>query len=249
MKPQFLSVLIPVYNERKTLGQVVRRVAAMPMVLEIILVDDGSTDGTRSVIREEILPRFPQARLLCHEVNRGKGAAIRTALEAARGEAVIVQDADLEYSPENYTDLVRPMVEQGARVVYGSRFRHVNKRLFIWHWFLNRFCGRHYEIRYLHHFLGILVLNTLANVLYGAKTSDEATCYKVFRADVIKSLPLKCTGFEFCPEVTAKVSKRGIPIVEVPVTYHPRSRAEGKKLKWTHGFEAIWTLIKYRFVD
>ncbi len=125
----------------------------------------------------------------------------------------------------------------------------MNKYLFLWHWVCNRFFGGHYEIRYLHHFLGIQFLNFLANILYSANITDEATCYKAFRRKVLEKISLRCQGFEFCPEVTAKVRKAGFRITEVPISYHPRSRHEGKKLNWRHGFGAIWTLIKYRFVD
>jgi len=133
--------------------------------------------------------------------------------------------------------------------VYGTRFWKVNPYLFVWHWFCNRFLGARYEIRYLHHFLGIQTLNLLANSLYSANISDEATCYKAFRRNLLQKITLRCEGFEFCPEFTAKVRKSGVTIHEVPVNYHPRSHSEGKKLNWRHGFQAIWTLIKYRFVD
>ncbi len=244
-----LSVIIPVYNEKKNVATLVGRVAAVPVEKEIVLVDDGSSDGTIGVIEHEILPRHPEVRFFKHAKNKGKGAAIRTGLKEASGDIVIIQDADLEYDPKDYLQILRCFDDPGVKVVYGTRFDKVNKNLFIWHWFANRFLGAHYEIRYLHHFLGIQVLNFLANILYSAKITDEATCYKAFRREVFDRISLKCNGFEFCPEVTAKIRKAGYRIKEVPISYHPRSHREGKKLNWHHGFEAIWTLIKYRFTD
>jgi glycosyltransferase involved in cell wall biosynthesis len=244
-----LSVIIPVFNERDSIARIVGAVREVGLSKEILLVDDASTDGTQEVIEREILPGSSGITYIRHDRNRGKGAAIRTALPRVQGDIVLVQDADLEYSPADYPRLVEPIVEGRAAVVYGSRFRYVNKWLFVWQWFLIRFLGRHYEIRYLHHFLGIQLLNLLANVLYGARITDEATCYKVVKASVLRDINLRCEGFEFCPELTAKLRKKGHAIVEVPITYHPRTRKEGKKLNWKHGFQAVWTLIKYRFVD
>ena len=249
MERPVLSVIVPVFNEKNNIQRLVGAVQEVGISKEIILVDDASTDGTTEIIRDKIVPGARGIRLLRHEKNQGKGAAIRTGLQEARGDIVLIQDADLEYSPSDYPQLVQPILDGKTDVVYGSRFMHINKALFIWHWFLNRFLGRHYEIRYLHHFLGIQGLNLLANLLYNAKITDEASCYKVVRTSVLKDLNLKCRGFEFCPEVTAKLRKKGYTILEVPVTYHPRSKQEGKKLNWKHGFEAIWTLVKYRFTD
>ncbi len=244
-----LSVIIPVYNEKHDLAELVRLVQDVKVDKELVLVDDASTDGTADIIREKILPAYKNVKFFRHEKNRGKGAAIRTGLKAASGDIVIIQDADLEYNPSDYMQILRKFRNPDVNVVYGSRFWDINKYLFIWHWFSNRFLGAHYEIRYLHHFLGIQTLNLLANLLYSAKITDEATCYKAFRKKVLDSIELRCEGFDFCPEVTAKVRKKGYKIVEVPITYHPRSHKEGKKLNWRHGFEAIYTLIKYRFVD
>ena len=244
-----LSVIVPVYNEAQNIEALVEKVVASPVDKEIILVDDASTDGTVDIVRNKILPKHGNIRFFRHDKNKGKGSAIRTGLPQAVGEVVIIQDADLEYDPQDYVQILRKFRDPKISVVYGTRFWKVNRHLFIWHWFCNRFLGAHYEIRYLHHFLGIQTLNFLANVLYSANISDEATCYKAFRREVLGKFNLKCRGFEFCPEFTAKVRKAGYSITEVPVSYHPRSHAQGKKLNWRHGFEAIFTLVRYRFVD
>lgn len=248
MKRPRLSVIVPVYNEVQNLQTLVAKVLAVPIDKEVIVVDDGSTDGT-SELRDRVLAMGPNIQWVTHAKNQGKGAGIRTGLKTATGEILIIQDADLEYNPADFVPILAKFDDPDVHVVYGSRFENVNRVLFIWHWFCNRFLGAHYEIRYLHHFLGILALNLLSNVLYGARITDEATCYKAFRREVLDRFELKCTGFEFCPEVTAKVRKAGYTITEVPITYHPRSKNEGKKLNWRHGFGAIYTLVKYRFVD
>lgn len=248
--PELLSVIIPYYNEKQTIDELLKRVNAVPIPKEIILVDDGSDAASKRVLTDPgFLGRYPNLTVIHHEKNKGKGSAIRTGLERARGDVVIIQDADLEYNPHDYLAIYERFSDPQVQVVYGTRFSKVNNYLFIWHWFCNRFFKTHYEIRYLHHFLGIQLLNCLANTLYFAKITDEATCYKAFRKNVLEKIRLRCAGFEFCPEVTAKVRKAGYRIVEVPISYHPRSRAEGKKLNWRHGFEAIYTLIRYRFTD
>lgn len=243
-----LSVLIPLYNEKATLKELLRRVQASPVDKEIILIDDFSTDGSREVIRQEVEGRVPNVKVVYHEKNRGKGAAIRSGLKEATGEIVIIQDADLEYDPADFVTMCKPFEDQNVQVVYGTRFKYFSKSHFLKLWIQNLFGAKH-EIKQPHLFFGIQFLNLLANILYRAGITDEATCYKAFRRDVISSLNLRCTGFEFCPEVTAKVRKAGHRIVEVPISYHPRTQAEGKKLNWRHGFQAIATLIKYRFVD
>ena len=221
---------MPVYNERATLEALLLRVLAVPVDKEVVVVDDGSRDGTREVLAE-LATRLP-IRALVHERNRGKGAAIRTALAEARGEIVIIQDADLEYDPEDYPILIAPIVRGETNVVYGSRYlSHEN------------------PLPLTHFKVAVLLLNAMANLLYGTRLSDEATCYKVFRASLLKSLPLRCVRFEFCPEVTARVAKRGERILEVPIRYHYRTREQGKKIGWRDGFEAIWTLLRYRFSD
>ena len=223
-----LSVIVPVYNEAATITEIVRRVLAVELPKELVIVDDGSTDGTRELLRQ-IQPDV--ATVLFHERHLGKGAAIRTALEHVTGEIVIIQDADLEYDPNDYHALIRPIVEGTAQVVYGSRVLKADN-----------------PYSHLRFYLGGRLLSLLANLLYGIWITDEPTCYKVLRREVIKGLNLQCRGFEFCPEVTAKVGRRGIPIVEVPIRYAPRTIDEGKKISWRDGLYAIWILLKYRFV-
>jgi len=226
-----LSVLIPVYNEEKTLETIIAKLDQVKLNKELIIVNDGSTDGTK-----EILQRFVQSGrqdliIETHLNNRGKGAAIRTALARATGDLVIIQDADLEYDPNDFSRLIEPILAGRAEVVYGSRNLSPNQK------------GRKlYE-------LGGIFLSKLANLLYGLNITDEATCYKVFTAGAIKGLNLRCEKFEFCPEVTAKLAKKKYQIIEVPISYYPRDRAAGKKLKLSDGLSAAWTLVKYRFLD
>ncbi|MBI5711342.1 MAG: glycosyltransferase family 2 protein [Candidatus Eisenbacteria bacterium] len=228
--PPLLSVLIPVYNERATLERLLQRVLAVAVDKEVIVVDDGSRDGTGAVLRE-LATRLPILAFF-HPANRGKGAAIRTALAEARGDIVIIQDADLEYDPEEYPRLIEPIVRGETNVVYGSRYLAHNNPL-----------------PFTHFKLAVLALNALANLLYGLHITDEATCYKVFRTSLLRSLPLRCERFEFCPEVTALVAKRGERILEIPIRYHYRTRAEGKKIGWRDGFQAFLTLLRCRFTD
>lgn len=231
-----LSVAMPVYNEKDTLREILARLRAVEerrnVPLEILLVDDGSTDGTRDILRREIEGRFPSIRVIYHEKNQGKGAAIVTAVREATGDYLIVQDADLEYDPDQYPELLQPLLDGKADVVYGSRFKGSVANMRLPNLVANR------------------VLTLAANLLFpGAHLSDEATCYKVFRTDFLKTLPLRARRFDFCPEVTAKVLKRGKQIVEVPIRYTARTNAQGKKIRWTDGFDALKALIKYRFVD
>ena len=226
-----LSVLMPVYNERATVAKIVQRVRAIPLSMEIIVVDDGSTDGTREIL-SSLAASDPSVRVIFHERNQGKGAAVRTAIQHAQGEICIVQDADLEYDPADYPALIAPIREGRTQVVYGSRPLHPEN---------------HYPLDFFR--LGSLMLTLAANLLYFCWITDEPTGYKVFRTDLLKSIPLRCTGFEFCPEVTAKVRKRGHRIVEVPIRYHKRSVAEGKKIRFRDACIGLWTLIKYRFTD
>jgi len=223
-----LSILIPIYNESATVLEIIQRVQAVPFEKEIIAVDDGSTDGTR-----DLLSRVEKdgVIVLHHERNRGKGAAIRTGLERATGDIIVIQDADLEYDPRDYTQLVQPIVEGRAKVVYGSRFLGPRMAMFFWHMLANK------------------MLTLMTNVLYDAILSDMETGYKAFRADVIKNMKLRSRRFDFEPEVTAKVLKRHIRIFEVPISYYGREYSEGKKIGMNDGFVAIWTLLKYRFVD
>jgi glycosyltransferase involved in cell wall biosynthesis len=222
-----VSVIIPVYNEQDTIAEAISRVRAVPIDKEIIVVDDASADGTPEVVAPLV---GPDLKLVRQPRNRGKGRAIRRGLEEATGEIVLIQDADLEYDPADYPKLIAPIESGQADVVYGTR--------------APRFAG----MRRPHRLFNWLAAR-LANLLYRANITDEATCYKVFRAEIIRQIPLKCERFEFCPEVTAKVRKRGIRIHEVPVSYQARSIGAGKKIRWWDGVEALWALIKYRFVD
>ncbi len=231
-----LSVAIPIYNERETLLEIVRQVrgATLPEGVgrEIILVDDGSTDGTRELLKAEVEGRYPDVRVLYHARNRGKGAGIITAIAAARGDYLVVQDADLEYDPNEFGLLLAPLLAGGADVVYGSRFS-----------------GRIVGMKGAN-LLANRVLTAVTNMLFpGARITDEATCYKMFRVVILRSFPLRAQRFDFCPEVTAKILKRGIRIHEVPIHYQARTNEQGKKIRWTDGVDALWALIKYRFTD
>ncbi len=225
-----LAVIIPAYNEHKTLREILDTVRAVPVVTEIVVVDDCSTDGTADLLRA-MAREDPALKVVYHDRNQGKGAAIITGLKHAASEVVVIQDADLEYEPNQLTELLAEMQRQNASVVYGSRFR-----------------GTLQGMR-LPNLLANKILTFLANVLFGARISDEATCYKMFRRSVLLEMPLRARRFDFCPEVTAKVRKRGHRIYEVPISYRARTAAEGKKIRWTDGVDAIWALIKYRFRD
>lgn len=220
-----VSVLVPVYNEAAHVDELLRAIHASPVKKEIIIVDDDSTDGTREKLRS--MPLADDVTVVFHEKNCGKGAAIRTALEYARGEYVLIQDSDLEYDPQDYAALLRPLEQGHADVVYGVRPDR--------------------PARGLRFFLGAKLLTHLTNLLYGAGIHDEATCYKVFRRLLIAQISLQCHRFEFCPEVTAKLCRMGKHIAEVPVSYTPRSAGEGKKIRHSDGWLAIWTLFRYRF--
>ena len=225
-----LSVLIPIYNEERTVEQIIRRVLAAPYDKQIIIVDDGSTDGT--LARLETFRNTPGVEILAHRRNRGKGAAIRTALQHARGEFTIIQDADLEYYPADYPLLIELLKRGDSKVVYGSRY-----------------LGGGNELPITKFWAGVKLLNLLVRTLYGAKITDEATCYKAFDTELLRSLNLRCRRFEFCPEVTAKVLKRGYKIIERPIRFSYRTVAEGKKIGWVDGVQAVWTLLKYRVLD
>lgn len=224
-----LSVIVPVYNEEKTIGQILARIRLAPYSKQVVIVDDGSSDGSADAIREYLLTDSA-AEFFQHPKNRGKGAAIRTGLAAVRGTFTIVQDADLEYDPSEYPTLVEVLKQGSAEVVYGSRYYRGQTRE------SGRRCSE----------FGISLLNFAVRALYGAKLTDEATCFKAFSTSVLKSLDLECERFEFCPEVTAKVLRAGHEILEVPITYQPRSVEEGKKIRLTDGWEALATLWKYR---
>jgi glycosyltransferase involved in cell wall biosynthesis len=225
-----ISVIIPVFNESKTIREIIRRVQATGLVNEIVIVDDGSKDGTREILAD--LDGKDGIRVILHPKNQGKGSAVRTGIQAAIGEIVIIQDADLEYDPREYPNLLRPLEEGIADVVYGSRFLGAARRpILYWNMVANK------------------ILTFMTNILYNNILSDMETGYKVFRRDIIKDIPLHSRRFDFEPEFTAKILKRRIRIYEVPIAFNPRDYSEGKKIKMKDAFEAVWALIKYRFVD
>lgn len=219
------SIIIPVYNEEKTIEKILKKVLASPIEKEVIVVNDGSNDKTLKILgkyKKEIT-------YVSHQKNLGKGRAIRTGLKYASGEIVLIQDADLEYDPSDYQNLIKPIIEKKAKVVFGSRWlgkRRGKPSLF---------------------YFGTQLLTWVTNLLYGTKITDESCGYKVFETKLLKSLKLESKRFEFCPEVTAKLAKKGVQIAEVPIKYTPRSMSEGKKIKWRDGIFALLTLIKYRF--
>ncbi len=234
-----LSIVMPVYNERATIEEIVDQVRAVDvgMERELVIVDDASTDGTRELLAQ----RFSAdsvVRVFMHERNRGKGAAVRTGIEQATGDVVLIQDADLEYDPNDYRELLRPIVEEQAQVVYGSRFLGRRYRLL----------GRE-RVAFPVHYLGNRFLNVLTNLLYRSSLTDMETCYKAIARPVLQGLDLRANKFDFEPEVTAKILRRGHRITEVPIRYRPRTYQEGKKISWRDGARAVWTLLKYRFVD
>jgi glycosyltransferase involved in cell wall biosynthesis len=223
---------MPVYNEAATLSEILGQVRAVEMPdveKEILVIDDGSTDGSREILAREA--EAGDIQTYFHSENRGKGAAVRTGIEYATGDLIVIQDADLEYDPRDYPKLIQPIVEGRVAVVYGSRFLGPRKAMLFWH------------------MLGNKLLTLTTNVLFNTILSDMETCYKCFRADVVKNIPLRSRRFEFEPEITAKVLKRGHRIFEVPISYYGREFHEGKKITWRDAPVAFWTLIKYRFVD
>jgi glycosyltransferase involved in cell wall biosynthesis len=225
-----LSVIIPVYNEVESIRQIVQRVQETNLASEIVLVDDGSIDGTRDLLKE--MDGKGKIRVVFHEKNQGKGAAVRTGFDAARGDVLLIQDADLEYDPRDYPILLRPLDEGIADVVYGSRFLGGPRRVAMyWHMVANQ------------------MLTFMTNILYNTILSDMETGYKVFRRKVIEGMPLRAKRFDFEPEFTAKVLKRNYRIFEVPISFNPRDYTQGKKIKLKDAFAAVWTLLKYRFVD
>ena len=225
-----VSVIIPAYNEEQTIGEVVAAVHSLSIEKQIIVVNDGSTDGTYDALEQ--LREVHQLTVVHCEENGGKGCAIRNGLPHVKGEAVVIQDADMELSPADLSELLQPLKKKDVQVVYGSRF-------------LN---GRGNAS--LHNFIANRVLATYTNFLYGCRITDESTGYKAFSAELITRLNLTCEGFEFCPEVTAKILRAGYRIHEIPVSYFPRTKKEGKKLRfWSDGIFAAWTLLKYRFIS
>ncbi len=244
-----LSIIMPVYNERATLEEIVQRVRAVDLTVnaagnnpvlpgpitlerEIVIVDDGSTDGTRDILDRWRANPAPDLQIIYHERNSGKGAALRTGFQHATGDILIIQDADLEYDPRDYVKLLEPLLEGRSPVIYGSRFM-----------------GGPRAAMSLMHTLGNQFLTIVTNLLYGVSLSDMETCYKCFRREVLEGVPLRSRAFEIEPELTAKLLKHGHAIFEVPITYNGRGFHEGKKIGWQDGFAAVRTLIRYRFVD
>ena len=227
-----LSVVVPVFNERNTVVEVLRRMRSVELPdgveREIIVVDDGSTDGTRDVLKQL---GDSTVRIVMHDRNRGKGAAVRTGFTHASGEYILIQDADLEYDPEDWPKLLNPVLRGKARVVYGSRFTGERRNMMLLHWIGNRF------------------LSMTTNVLFNTTLSDMETCYKLFERDLVNSLHLQSNKFDIEAEISAKVLKRGIRIYEVPISFSGREFNEGKKITWRDGFAALYTLVKYRFQD
>ena len=223
-----LSVVIPVYNERATLRTIVSRVLAVPIQIELVCVDDGSNDGSREVLAE-LAACYPQMKLLFQPRNIGKGAALRRGIQEATGDYVVVQDADLEYDPSEYSILLEPLVQGKADVVYGSRFMG----------------GRPHRVLYFWHSVGNWVLTLFSNCVTNLNLTDMETCYKIFRREVIQSIPLEENRFGFEPEITVKVAKRRLRVYEVGISYSGRTYEEGKKIGWKDGVRAIWCLVKY----
>ncbi len=225
-----VSVIIPVYNEIKTIEEILRRVEVEKIATEILIVDDGSTDGTREKLDSMI--EKSHLRIIFHEHNQGKGAAVRTGIQNATGELILIQDADLEYDPRDYPALLKPIEEGLADVVYGSRFLGGPRRtVMFWHMVANR------------------MLTFLTNILYNTILSDMETGYKVFKREIVKDMKLRANRFDFEPEFTAKILKRKARVFEVPITFNPRDYEEGKKIGMRDAFQAVWALLKYRFVD
>jgi len=229
---KLLSIVMPVYNERGTIREILKAALNAPaegLSKELLVVDDCSTDGTREILGKEVEGR-ERVRVLYHERNQGKGAALRTGISNTKGDIVLIQDADLEYDPQEYPKLLSPILEGKADVVYGSRFAGGDSRrvLFYWHYVGNRF------------------LTTLSNMFTNINLSDMETCYKVFRGEIIRGIPIEENRFGFEPEITAKVARRGCSIYEVGIRYYGRTYAEGKKIGWKDGVRALWVILKYR---
>jgi glycosyltransferase involved in cell wall biosynthesis len=225
-----LSVIIPVYNEVKNIETIIKRVQAQKTVKEILVIDDGSTDGTRDILGK--MDRKKKVRVILHEKNQGKGAAVVTGMKAAIGDVLLIQDADLEYDPRDFPILLQPIIEELADVVYGSRFLGAAHRVtMFWHQVANK------------------LLTLMTNILYDSILTDMETGYKVFRRDVIEGMNIRSKRFNFEPEFTAKILKRNYRIYEVPIRFNPRDYTEGKKITLKDAFEAVWALIRFRFTD
>lgn len=226
-----LSIIMPVYNEEKTIGEILKRIKKVPLNIEkeIIVVDDSSLDSTKNILKKI---DDKNINIIYHDKNQGKGAAVRTGLKHATGDIIIIQDADLEYSPEEYPNLIQPILDGKTEVVYGSRFK-----------------GRMTGPNLFSHVYGNKILTLITKLLYFHNVSDMETCYKVFKKEVLKDIDLKAKRFDFEPEITAKIIKKGYKIYEVPITYKSRLFDEGKKITWKDGIKALYYLIKYRFMD
>ncbi|MDP2587424.1 MAG: glycosyltransferase family 2 protein [bacterium] len=228
-----LSVIIPIYNEAKTIEEIVKRVRATPYKKELILVDDGSTDGTRDILENKIKPAYNDVKVVMHEHNRGKGAAVRTAISQVTGDYALIQDADLEYDPRDYPALLAPILEGKADVVFGSRFVG----------------GGAHRVHLFWHMIANKMLTMLSNMMTNLNLTDMEVCYKVFRSELLKGILIKSDRFDFEPEITAKVAKKHCRVYEVPISYDGRDYDEGKKIGWRDGVKALWTIIKYRITD
>lgn len=224
-----LSIVVPVFNERNTVETILERIEQTEFEKEIIIIDDGSTDGTREILQEKYAERH---KVLYHQKNMGKGAALRTGFEHVTGEIVIIQDADLEYDPSEYARLIEPIVQGKADVVFGSRF-----------------LGGPHRVLFFWHFVGNKIVTLFSNMLNNINLSDMETCFKVFRAHILRDMTFSSKRFGFEPEFTAKVARRRLRIYEVPISYYGRTYEEGKKITWKDGMSAIYHVIRYRFFD
>ncbi|MFH1905585.1 MAG: glycosyltransferase family 2 protein [bacterium] len=228
-----LSIVVPVYNEKNTILKIIEKVKALDVEKEIIIVDDCSTDGTCELIKEKLDSRYPEVSIFYHMANHGKGAALRTGFKHVKGEIIAIQDADLEYEPEEIKDLIKPITDGFADVVYGSRLSG----------------GKPQRMYLFWHLVGNKFLTFLTNILYNTTISDMETCYKVMTKKVLDSINLTSDRFDIEPEITAKIFRQNYRVYEIPISYYGRDYSEGKKVCWKDGFSAIWTLIKYRFVS
>ena len=228
-----LSIVVPVYNEKNTVLKIIEKVKALDVEKEIIIVDDCSTDGTLELLKEQLDGKYPEVRIFYHVSNQGKGAALRTGFQHVSGDIITIQDADLEYEPEELKDLIKPITDGFADVVYGSRLSG----------------GKPQRMYLFWHLAGNKFLTLITNLLYNTTISDMETCYKVMTKRVLDSLNLKSRSFNIEPEITAKIFKQHYRVYEMPISYYGRDYSEGKKICWQDGFSAMWTLIKYRFMD
>jgi len=224
-----LSVIIPAFNEKGTIKQIIEKVTRSKLVKQIVIVDDGSTDGTTEILKK--MPQGKKHEIIFHARNQGKGAAVKTGLERVTEDYVIIQDADLEYDPADYEHLTKPILEDKAEVVYGSRFTGEHRNMFFWHMLANK------------------LLTFLTNLLYDTTLSDMETCYKLIPTRILKKINIKSKSFNFEPEVTAKILKQRVRIYEVPISYAGREYEEGKKICWHDGISAMFTLLRYRFFN